>query len=142
MLSERTLFVEYRRDDMAVDEHGNVYLCTGNSGEGVVVVDQEGHTLGTIDLPENPHNICFGGPAYNTLYITATHSFYSLDMEVKGAVNGSPHRHTRDFGGLSDLIQSGQKVQHLTTGFQVAQGPAALPNGDFYFTDIYYHRIL
>ncbi len=141
-LGERSLFVEYRCDGMTVDEQGNLYLCTGNSGEGVVVVDPEGKILGSITLPENPHNVCFGGPNMDTLFITATHGLYAFDMRVKAAPNVSPYRYTRDLGGLVDLIQPGARVQLLTTGFQVAQGPAALPNGDFYFTDIYNHRIL
>ena len=91
---------------------------------------------------ENPHNICFGGPNMDTLFITANQGLYALDMPVKPAPNVSPHRYTRDFGGLANLIQPGAKAQRLTTGFRPAQGPVALPNGDFYFADIYNHRIL
>lgn len=50
---------------------------------------------GAIELPENAHNVCFGGPNFCTLYITATHGFYSLDMATRGALNGSPHRQTK-----------------------------------------------
>ncbi|NKB68971.1 MAG: hypothetical protein GKR89_18035 [Candidatus Latescibacteria bacterium] len=141
-LRDQTLFAPYRCDGMAVDEHGNIYLCTGNSGQGVVVLNSDGNMLGTINTPENPHNICFGGPTFSTLYITATHGFYALEMAVCGAANGSPHRYSRDFGGLADLIQPDVKPQQLTTGFHIAQGPAALPNGDFYFSDLHHNRVL
>jgi gluconolactonase len=54
------------------------------------VIDPEGETLGAIELPENAHNVCFGGPDFFSLYIAATHGFYSLDMNVRGALNGLP----------------------------------------------------
>jgi gluconolactonase len=88
-LGTRTLFAPYRRDGMTVDETGNLYLCTGNYGQGVVVIHPQGETLGAIELPENAHNVCFAGPDFRTLYIAATHDFYALDMNVRGASNGS-----------------------------------------------------
>ena len=103
-LADRTLFCEVRCDGMTVDERGNLYLCTGNYGQGVVVVDPEGRMCGTIEVAEDAHNICFGGPNYSTLYIAATHGLYALDMQVRGTANGSPRRITRDFGGLDKLI--------------------------------------
>ena len=140
-LSERTLFAEVRCDGMAVDELGNLFLCTGNYGQGVVVVSPDGETLGAIELPENAHNICFGGPDFRTLFISATSGFYALDMNVRAAVNGSPLQPVKDVAGLSTLVQPGAALRQLATGFHIAQGPAALPNGDFYFADIFNQRI-
>lgn len=142
LLGDREMFVEYRCDGMTMDENGYLYLATGNSSQGVVIVSPDGATLGSIPMPEDAHNICFGGPAMDTLYITATSGLYSVETDLRAAPNGSPHRYVRDFGGLADLIEPGAKSKLLTTGFHNSQGPAALPNGDFYFSDIYNHKTL
>jgi gluconolactonase len=40
--------------------------------------------LGTIEVPEPPANVTFGGPEFKTLYITARTSLYRADMEATG----------------------------------------------------------
>ena len=105
-LGERTLFAEVRCDGMTVDELGNLYLCTGNYGQGVVVVDPSGETMGAIDLPEDAHNICFGGPGNRTLFITATSGLYTLAMAVGGAHSVSPRMPVLDVGGLDRSHQA------------------------------------
>ena len=143
VLGERSVFAEYRTDGMTMDEGGNVYLCTGNAGFGVVVFNPQGEELGKIRLPENPANICFGGSDRKTLYITATHGLYSLDMKVNGNAGNSPQEPVIvDEGGVGELIAIGAEPEMLATGFQIAQGPAANANGDFYFSDIFHHRIM
>ncbi len=142
-LGDRTLFAEYRCDGMTLDEEGNLYLCTGNSGQGVVIIDPSGQELGKIKLPENPANICFGGKDYRTLFITATSGFYSLEMKVRGNRNGSPEESTSEFSNrLNDLVKKGAVPVQLATGFRVAQGPATASNGDVYFSDIYHNKIM
>ena len=140
-LGERTPFAEVRCDGMTVDEKGNLYLCTGNYGQGVVVVSPMGETLGAIELPENAHNVCFGGPDFSTLIITATNGLYAVGMTVRGAVNGSPLLPIKDVAGMSELIRPGATLRQPATGFHIAQGPATLPNGDFYFADIFHDLI-
>ena len=143
VLGERSLFAGYRTDGMTMDEQGNVYLCTGNAGFGVVVFNPAGEELGRISLPENPANICFGGPDNRTLYITATHGFYSLDMKVRGNEGNSPQEPVFvDEGGLGELMKKGAEPRMLATGFRVAQGPATDAAGDFFFSDIYHHKIM
>jgi len=41
-LGERTVFAKYRCDGMTLDQRGNLYLCTGNAGYGIVVMDPAG----------------------------------------------------------------------------------------------------
>jgi len=143
VVGKRTVFAEYRCDGMTLDEKGNLYISTGNSGHGVVVFSAKGEELGKISLPENPANICFGGADYKTLYITATHGFYSLDMKVSGNNNSSPQKKIfNDEGGLSVLLKKDALPQQLATGFKIAQGPATDPYGDVYFSDIFHNRIL
>jgi len=41
---------------------------------------------GHIDVPEKRSaNVCFGGPDRKTLFITASKSFYSIQLIYKGA---------------------------------------------------------
>lgn len=75
-------FEEGIPDGMKCDEHGNLY-CTGPGG--VWVISPGGEHLGTIETPEAASNMTFGGPDWSTLYITATHSVYRVEMRVRGA---------------------------------------------------------
>ena len=67
---------------MTIDEEGNLYLC----GRGVTVVDKTGKQIDHIDVPEPwTANVCFSGPDRKTLFITASKSFYSIQLIYKGA---------------------------------------------------------
>ena len=46
--------------------------------------DQPG-VIGFIPAPEQPANLCFGGPNHDTLYLTARTGFYMIPTKVKGA---------------------------------------------------------
>lgn len=82
-LTNKRLFCEMGSDAMTLDEQGNVYL----TGRGVSVFDGTGKKLEQIDVPEGwCGNLCFGGADRQTLFITASKGFYSLKMNVKGAV--------------------------------------------------------
>ncbi len=80
LASEPVWRVETMCDGMCVDEHGNVY-ATGNA---VSVWSPDGVRFGTIKIPEQPSNVCFGGSDYKTLFITARSSVYSVKLDVKG----------------------------------------------------------
>lgn len=80
-LVNRTLFCELGSDGMTLDTAGNLYL----TGKGVTVFNSEGKQIQQIDVPENwTANVCFGGPERKTLFITASDSFYSIEMRVAG----------------------------------------------------------
>jgi gluconolactonase len=69
-------------DGMKVDREGRVY-CTGPSG--CWVWDADGRHLGTIELPETPANMAWGGPDYRTMLFTTRASVYRMRMKVEGA---------------------------------------------------------
>jgi len=73
--------VPTRCDGMCVDAQGNVYT-TGRGG--ITIVSPEGVILGTIAIPEQPSNVCFGGPDLRTLFVTARTSLYAVDVSVGG----------------------------------------------------------
>jgi len=81
MLSGKTLFAPQGSDGMTLDEYGNVYL----TGRAVSVYDKNGTLIKTLDVPEQPANLCFGGNDKKTLFITARTSLYCLKMQVKGS---------------------------------------------------------
>ncbi|MFN3486526.1 MAG: SMP-30/gluconolactonase/LRE family protein [Planctomycetota bacterium] len=77
-LRDRREFAAVACDGLKTDEKGNVYTTTRN---GVEIFAPDGKPLGTIRVPEQPSNLCFGG---RTLYITARTSLYAVPMSVRG----------------------------------------------------------
>ena len=70
-------------DGMCVDVSGNIYTT---AREGITVFSSDGEVVGTIKTPESPSNCCFGGDDYQTLFITARTSLYSIKMTKPGVV--------------------------------------------------------
>ncbi|MEC8250098.1 MAG: DUF3500 domain-containing protein [Planctomycetota bacterium] len=70
-------------DGMTVDAQGNVYLTSGRL-RSVVVVNPAGVEIDRIGLPGGPSNVCFGGPANRTLFVTAGDSVYAVPRKQPG----------------------------------------------------------
>ena len=70
-------------DGMTVDMQGNVYLTSGRL-RSVVVVNPAGEEVDRIGLPGGPSNVCFGGPANRTLFVTAGDSVYAVPRKQPG----------------------------------------------------------
>ena len=68
-------------DGMKLDSEGNLY-ATGPGG--LWVVTPEGNHLGTIEFPQLPANLCFGGSDYRTIFVTARTGLYSIQVNVPG----------------------------------------------------------
>jgi len=80
-LEERVLFVPMGSDGMTIDNKGNLYL----TGKGVTVYDKNGEQIAKIPVPQDwTANVTFGGPEQKTLFITASHAVYTLNMNVHG----------------------------------------------------------
>jgi hypothetical protein len=79
-LSQITTFVEQGGESLAQDADGNVYLAAGQ----VFVYSSAGKFLGSIEVPERPHDILFGGKDRRTLYLLSDHSLYSVRMRNPG----------------------------------------------------------
>jgi gluconolactonase len=77
-LSNKKLFSLEGSDGMTIDNEGNVYLTT----DVVAVYNKKGERIETIEVPEQPANVCFGGKDKRTLFITARTSLYSVRMRV------------------------------------------------------------
>jgi gluconolactonase len=80
-LTNKTLFCSQGSDGMTIDNQGDLYL----TGHGVTIYDPAGKRIEHIDVPENwSGNLSFAGKDHQTLFITASHSLYSIQMRVKG----------------------------------------------------------
>ncbi|MCX6255612.1 MAG: glycosyl hydrolase family 28-related protein [Bacteroidia bacterium] len=76
-LSNLQYFVEQGEFGSAVDSKGNIYVADGQ----IYVYDMNGKKIRTIEVPERPTVIQFGGKNGNTLFITARSSLYSVRVE-------------------------------------------------------------
>ena len=74
--------IPIRCDGMCIDTRGNIYTT---SKGGIHVFDQDGNKLGLIPTPEHPANVCFGGKDFDTLFITARTSLYTVKTLAVGA---------------------------------------------------------
>ncbi len=68
-------------DGLKVDTAGNVYVC---GPSGIWLLSSKGEHLGTLRLPESPHNLAWGHQDARTLYITALTSIYRIRLAVPG----------------------------------------------------------
>ena len=66
------------------DENGDLHRLSELQGDDLMVLSPDGEHLGTLGLPETPHNLAWGGDGHD-LYITALTSVYRLRLETKGA---------------------------------------------------------
>jgi gluconolactonase len=69
-------------DGIRCDAEGRVW---SSAGDGVHVFATDGRLIGKILVPEAPANLGFGGDNFQTLFITARTSLYSIETKVKGA---------------------------------------------------------
>jgi sugar lactone lactonase YvrE len=67
-------FVQQGGEGLAVDAAGNVYLAAGQ----IYVYDPSGKLIDTIETPERPVQLAFGGKDGRTLFIAARMSLYAV----------------------------------------------------------------
>lgn len=68
-------------DGMKIDSQGNLYSCGPG---GIHVFAPGGEWLGVIRIPEVCANFTWGGPALQTLFVTASTSLYAVEVRVPG----------------------------------------------------------
>jgi hypothetical protein len=79
-LSDLKLFAEVGGESVAEDVEGNVYIAAGQ----IYVYNPSGERIGTIEVPERPSQILFGGADRKTLFIAARSSLYGVQMRNAG----------------------------------------------------------
>jgi sugar lactone lactonase YvrE len=73
-------FVQQGGEGIAVDAEGNVYLAAGQ----IYVYDPSGKLIDTIETPERPTQLVFGGKDRRTLFIAARNSLFAVRTRVRG----------------------------------------------------------
>jgi gluconolactonase len=68
-------------DGLEVDQAGNLYVC---GPSGIWLLSPDGAHLGTLRLPESPHNLAWGDEDGQTLYVTAMTSVYRIRLRIPG----------------------------------------------------------
>jgi len=76
-LANARLFVNQGGEGVAVDSHGNVYIAAGQ----IYVYSPTGKLVETIDVPERPTQLVFGGKDGKTLFVAARTSMYSIQVK-------------------------------------------------------------
>jgi hypothetical protein len=79
-LSNLKLFAEQGGEGVTVDDEGNVYIAAGQ----IYVYSRAGRLIDTIEVPERPLQVVFGGKDRQTLFIPARSSLYSVRTRIKG----------------------------------------------------------
>jgi sugar lactone lactonase YvrE len=80
ILKDLKLFVNVGGEGVTEDFQGNVYIASGQ----IYVFDPAGKLIDTIDVPERPAQLLFGGPDGKTLFIAARSSLYAVQMQYGG----------------------------------------------------------
>jgi sugar lactone lactonase YvrE len=80
-LSAPKLFANEGGECVATDDQGNVYIAAGQ----IRIFDPAGKPLDTIEVPQRPTSLAFGGPDGKTLFITARSSLYGTQTRFAGA---------------------------------------------------------
>jgi len=79
-LTNLKLFADVGGESVAEDVEGNVYIAAGQ----IYIYNSAGKLIGTIDVPERPSQLVFGGPDKKTLFIAARSSLYSIQLRDSG----------------------------------------------------------
>ena len=79
-LANFRLFAEQGGEGVAVDSHGNVYLAAGQ----IYVYTPAGKLIDTIEVPERPLQLVFGGADGRTLFIPARTSLCAVRTRYPG----------------------------------------------------------
>jgi sugar lactone lactonase YvrE len=79
-LTDLKVFANQGGEGVAVDDHGNVYIAAGE----IQVYDPAGKLIDTIEVPERPLQLVFGGKDRKTLFIPARSSLYAVRTRFAG----------------------------------------------------------
>jgi sugar lactone lactonase YvrE len=79
-ISSVKLFAGQGGEGVAVDSQGNVYIAAGQ----IYVYNPAGALIDTIEVPERPLQLAFGGKDGQTLFIPARSSLYAVRTRFKG----------------------------------------------------------
>ena len=109
-------------DGMKCDSRGNVW-CTGPGG--VWVYAPSGELIGKVRVPEMVANLAWGGPDFQTLYMCATHSVYSVKTKVRPRLE--PYMRARNGGTTANSRSAGFDAPYVPPVRSPAPAQASPP---------------
>jgi gluconolactonase len=109
-------------DGMKCDSRGNVW-CTGPGG--VWVYMPSGELIGKVRVPEMVANLAWGGPDFQTLYMCATHSVYSVKTKVGPRLE--PYMRARNGGTTANSRSAGFDAPYVPPVHSPAPAQASPP---------------
>jgi len=110
-------------DGMKCDSRGNVW-CTGPGG--VWVYAPSGELIGKVRVPEMVANLAWGGPDFQTLYMCATHSVYSVKTKVRPRLE--PYMRARNGGTTANSRSAGFDAPYVPPVHSPAPAQASPPS--------------
>lgn len=122
-------------DGMKCDAQGNIWVCGPG---GVWVYSIKGELIGKLRVPELVGNLTWGGPDWRTLFLTATHSLYSVETKVgprlepymragaarPGRSRGTPERPVHGVAAGASVSATG--VKKTAPGYKLEPSRCAL----------------
>jgi Gluconolactonase len=75
------IFKPFFSDGFRCDKDGNVWT---SAGKAIKCFNPKSELIGQLIVPELVSNLEFGGTEGNILYITATTSLYSIELNQQG----------------------------------------------------------
>ncbi len=79
-LANLQLFADVGGESVTEDSAGNVYIAAGQ----IYIYNASGILIGTINVPERPTQLLFGGADRKSLFIAARTSLYSVQLKNPG----------------------------------------------------------
>jgi gluconolactonase len=103
---------------MKCDAQGNVWVTAPG---GVWVYSPSGSLLGKVRVPELVSNLAWGGEEFHTLFMTATHSVYTVRTKV--APRTEPYMRSRGVGPAG-AASNGQRAPAIAAGGALRLDPS------------------
>jgi sugar lactone lactonase YvrE len=75
-LKNLQLFANVGGESVTEDDQGNVFIAAGQ----IYVYNPAGKLIGSIDVPERPSQLLFGGPDRKILFIAARTALYAVQL--------------------------------------------------------------
>jgi gluconolactonase len=119
-------------DGMKVDHKGKLYVA---SGQGIMVFNAEGETIGTIAFPEQPSNCCFGDADRKTLFVTARTSVYRVRVNESEVAADTKRNLTLAWSSLAGRTYAVYESSDMATWELGAGGVASMGDTVTRWTD-------
>jgi len=114
-------------DGMKADRNGNVYVTAPG---GIWIYSFHGNKLGEISIPEKTANLHWGGDDWETLFVCASTSVYSLKTKAQGRIEpfmfAKPQTHRAEQPVAKSEVTATAASQQQSTSLNIVPQRTAL----------------